>query len=271
MPGGRLATFARMDGQLSVPRDVHRSVNNRQIPMPRRKRRFQVRYSLRTLLLLFLVSGCWLAFRTHRMRIERRARETIESAGGSVAFDYQIDQDGQYKKDSKSSVPVWAINTFGEELFHRIAAVHLKGWVTPDYLDDGRLTLAKVYRRPVADDTLENIATLSHLRCLDLQMTDIENKDLARLSNLRRLRRLRIGGNRIDSIGLSHLQQLPELQYVDVKWTYMHAEYDSTNLPISASTLAGLENKVLIPTDFWETMEGELSWRDSDVVTDTNK
>ena len=54
--------------------------------MAERRRRFQLSFSLRTLLIVFTLLTCWLGWNIHRVRQREQAIQYITSLGGQVFY-----------------------------------------------------------------------------------------------------------------------------------------------------------------------------------------
>lgn len=93
-------------------------------------RRLRVQFSLRAMLLAFLVAGPLIALMHHsvyRAAVQRRAVAAIERKGGSVFYDYQFQEDGDMKQWSPSPPgPAWLRRIVGDDCFREVTHVTLK-------------------------------------------------------------------------------------------------------------------------------------------------
>ncbi len=172
---------------------------NNPAPDTARPRRPWFRYSLRTLLLAFVVVSVGLAWFTARMKKAHRQRAavtTIVSLSGLVIFDDQPDD--LTAAPSESSVPRWLRNLLGEDFFR--TAVHVVAF---------------------NDATMEAVRDLSEIRRLDFVGGPASDAGLVHASRLSRLEVLNLSDTQITDAGLEHLAGLTQLRELSLRGTYV--------------------------------------------------
>ena len=155
------------------------------------KRRW-FRFSLRTLLVLMTVLGAvfgWLGVRVNRARKQREAVAWVQQLGGTVYYDYEIDDDGYRLQDAEPPGPEW-----------------LRGYVRIDFLDDVRAV-------DLDGTQVSNVAPLAGLTSLkELHLCDTQVKDVTLLAGLTSLELLKLSGTQVSDVipltGLSNLKGL---------------------------------------------------------------
>ena len=94
--------------------------------MTTRSKRRRFRFSLRTLLVVFLVLGLglgWFAYKMRQAERQRRAVEGIEEVGGRVWYDYELEAH-QRGKAPEPPAPAWLRELIGDDLFADVSYVH---------------------------------------------------------------------------------------------------------------------------------------------------
>jgi hypothetical protein len=186
--------------------------------LPRIARRWQ--YSFATLLLVVTFLGIFLGVLANRAREQRTARKLILSLGGTVAYDFEVDDEGQRITDPPNPlVPNWIRGALGDDFLFRIVYVDLGGTGVSD--EDLRriscldgLMMLSLKDTAITDDGFETIR-LSDIRLLDVQFAhNLTDKTLSRIKVATQLRWLgatytKIGDATIEAI--SGHQQLHTL------------------------------------------------------------
>ena len=209
-----------------------------------RKRRW-LSFSVKTLLLLVLVSGVafgWLGMRLRKAGLQRESVTTIEQLGGQVRYEYQED------KWDKPSGPEWLRDLLGRHFFDRVVAVYFS---TPG----------------IPNDRVNDISFLSgmdHLRLLYLDRTAV--RDISLLADKKELQVLSISNTQIED--LSPLASLPNLETISFNRTNVsdlsplgkhklkRAWMRGTNVS-DISVLAGMESLVFL--DLYKTKVSDIS------------
>jgi hypothetical protein len=196
---------------------------------PKRRRRLAV--SLRSLMILILIVGVWLAWQTNRARTIRRAIDTIEKSGGLVVFQSPFNASGQWK--SWLHPPRWLYRKLGQE-----------------YLSDVEQVLFTSRKgEACAPEAMRALASLPRLQKLRLLNIPVSNGDMQAIGRLSDLEEIEImepfklitpmpsfnGGKEpsandppeLTIVGLRHLAGLRKLRKIEL----------ATRCPIEASIL----------------------------------
>jgi hypothetical protein len=161
---------------------------------PRRFREL-LRFSLRTLFIVFTIGCVWLGIVTKRARDQRAAVDRIAQLGGSVGFDYEFDRAGRHIENAEPWGWRWLRQRVGDEYFRDVV------WV-------------KLNETVVSDNDLRLIGKLRTTKNLGLNGTQVSDNGLAHIRHLRRLETLELGGTRITDAGLAHLRDLRQLEHL---------------------------------------------------------
>ena len=156
--------------------------------------RLRFQFSIRSLLVLTVavaVPCSWLAV---EMGKAREQREAVAALGEAVAYDYEVDQAGDWLLNTEPPPPLWLWNILGTDFFGDVVAV---------FIQDSN----------AADTKVENLECLPHLRSLDgCVFTDV---GLEHIGRLKQLQRLSVLGTFTDA-GLQHLEGLAQLQELHI-------------------------------------------------------
>lgn len=131
-------------------------------------RRWPVRFTLRTLLLVVTILCVWLAIHTQRASWQRQLVQQIQKSWGEVEYVQKV-QSSLRPGGRPSHVPSWLLKSLGEDFFYDIKSVTTR--------DAG---------------LLPKIAALSHLEELTISDHDLTDDELAALRGHRGLKRVRI-------------------------------------------------------------------------------
>lgn len=169
------------------------------------KSRRWCQFSVRTLLLIVTLIGCglgWLSMRIREARSREAAVAEIRGLGGYIVYEDELDAQGNYLPCAapELSGPAWLNALLGSEHFRNVNAIFLSG-------------------KPLNDDNLRQLATLTELRILWLDGTEISDAGLAHLGSLQRLAGLRLSESRISDAGLDQLRGLAQLKWLAVQHT----------------------------------------------------
>ena len=159
-----------------------------------KRRWFQ--FSLRTLLLLTAVFAFGMGMWSHRARQQKQAVTAILELGGSVYYDYHLENpDTPNVFDPKASpgAPKWLRAFVADEYFHTVVFVSLRDTTA-------------------ADDDLQVLCELPRVENLDLTNTKITGAGLAHLRHLTGLKYLGLWQTQVDDAGLAHIAGLTKLQ-----------------------------------------------------------
>jgi hypothetical protein len=168
------------------------------------------RFSLRTLLILMTVLGVWLGFTVHRVRLQSRAVQAIEAAGGQIAYDSRFD--------------------FSHELTGGRGDARegrgLRPYITRHFFDDvvrvevGRFDLR--YRKPDVRiaDVAPYLPDLAALKSLTVSHSRTGSSELAAIGKLKRLDTLIFFEGELstpEAVNLRSLTKLRELGMNNVR------------------------------------------------------
>jgi hypothetical protein len=155
---------------------------------PKPKRRWY-QYRLRTLMIfvtLVAVGMSWFAVRMQRVRRQKEAVEAIDKLGGAWI---------EYKYEFYGS-PKWLRKWLGNDFFKDVATIH-------------------VHKSEHISSILEHCNEFHDLEEFQIEIDEITDGDLKRISEYKNLRRLEIGhGEKITRVGLRYLNELKELRYL---------------------------------------------------------
>jgi hypothetical protein len=197
-------------------------------PNPRAKRRWY-QFRLRALLLLMAAFALWLGIKVHRVRQQEEAIQAVLDLGGTVYYDYQLEQDSYGRttidREAPPSGPAWLRAVVGEEYFREVTDVSLRD-------------------TKASDAELELLAKLPGLQSLDLANSPVSSDGLVHLRGLRKLRALSLCNTDVDDSGMKHIGRLTGLQRLSL-WNTKVGDDGLEQL----SGLTDMRNLVLDGTD----------------------
>jgi hypothetical protein len=184
----------------------------------------QLRFSLRTLIVVVLVIGVWLGRTVRNAGIQREAVAAIARAGGGVCYDWQW-EDGRFKRRGRPWWPTWLTDRVGVDYFYNVVAVSGIHATNLDMIQVGRLgrleSLTLGGPNEVTDDGLAKIEKLIGLKTLDVSGFLISDVGLAHLRGLVDLENLTLMHAKISEAGLAHLKGLTRLKYLVLSCTHL--------------------------------------------------
>ena len=203
---------------------------------PKPKRRW-CRFSLKTLLVVMLVSClgfAWIGHRLHRAR-ENRARvaasekpiktavAAIEESGGTVVWKNKSLRphtwlEEQFDDPGGADDPVGVVKvtevTFSDDATDA-DLVHLKDLIALEVVDISNWSTFPDRGKNVTDGGLEHLKGLTHLTKLKLfRRTNVTDAGLEHLKGLTNLEELRLSGTQVSDAGLQHLKGLKSLLWL---------------------------------------------------------
>jgi hypothetical protein len=181
-------------------------------PIPKRRRFLQ--FSLRSLLLLFLICGLltggWLAY-VAPYREQARTIARYKELGGSVGLE-------------PAEGPGWQRWLVGDDDFVRIVDVNLKETLAND--EDLKLLAPlshlrelRLWGTDITDDGLKHLRAHTDLVFLSLVDTRVTNEGLRHLSGMINLERLYLRRTDVSDAGLAHLSTLTNLGHLSLVHT----------------------------------------------------
>ncbi len=167
--------------------------------------RSHLQVSLRTLLLLVLVLGGLLAWKVNKTKKQEASVVWVREMGGSVLYDYEVDENGTAHKNPKPPAPRWLIDQLGIDFFDEVVSVNLFNTEVGDLTPLQGLKSVQFLRLTNTDlSDLSPLARLTDMRSLYLDGTEVS--DLSPLTGMADLRRLNI-----DHTPVSDLKPLAEM------------------------------------------------------------
>ena len=147
------------------------------------KRRW-LQFSLRTFFVLMTAFAVWFGWAMHNARQQRKGVAWVEELGGTVKYDYQIDEDGVRLPNAEPPGSKW-----------------VRGILGIDFMDD--VVLVDFTGKQVSDVTA--LAGLKKLQWLSLNFTRVS--DLSPLAGLKNLEMLDLNGTPVIEEQVTTLQQ----------------------------------------------------------------
>ena len=190
-----------------------------------RRRWWQVRLSLRTVLYLVVVVGVGLGWLVHRATVQRDAVAAIRAAGGKAFYDWELTTEvtsyghaPRLNPQATPHWPEWLVDQLGPDYFGTIQQVILGSSSTDTTLAQvGRLGRLEDLDAPTGgrftDAGLGHLRTLKHLRSFGLNgRTGVTGAGLAQLAGLTALERLAFGTSPVGDADLAWVRLLVNLR-----------------------------------------------------------
>ncbi|MDA1051685.1 MAG: leucine-rich repeat domain-containing protein [Planctomycetota bacterium] len=246
----------------------------------RRRRRYR-QFSLYTFLVMLLLGCVWFGGEANRVNQQRQAVAWVLKMGGTVRYDYEVNEHGVEVPSAKATGPEWL-----RDYYHQVVHVYINDNPVCDLTPLANLRSLQVLflsqtevhdLKPLAnlkslhtllfsgtsDGDLTPLANLKSLRELYLQGSSI--RDLTPLANLKSLQVLNLHGSSIrDLTPLANLKNLRELGLRQMQADDLAPLANLTNLQelslgdMSVSDLVPLANlKSLKQLDLWGTQVSE--------------
>ena len=190
------------------------------------------------IVLVFGAGSGWLAHLARQTQIQRSAVTVVTKVGGSVLYDWQIENGGIRVKPGTNIVsnevprwPKWIVDRLGVDAFGSVTDVSFRR-------PPGRPTSAEMV------EALAHVGHLSRLKHLTLILTPVNDAGLAHLEGLSNLESLMLRGrNEVTDAGVAHLARMNSL-----KGLYLENSQISDEGLASVSKLTGLETLNLART-----------------------
>lgn len=196
---------------------------------PPERRRWKVRFSLRSLLVATLVFGCGLGWSVSEMRRAKRQQEAvahIRSVRGHATYDYQINAAGESRTNRHPPGPAFFRSLVGDDFLCHVQRVSIHHARDRDLQAVGQLSQLNDLRlntRYVTDEGVSHLRGLRNLEHLDLWCNQVTDQGLQHISDLERLATLSIYGTQVSDAGLVHLRGLKNLRVLKVRDTQVTA------------------------------------------------
>lgn len=184
--------------------------------MARNRRRFQFTLRAAMLFVVLCAIPCsWLATRMHSVRKQHEAYAALRARGWGMLYEYQCDREsGGYHFAVNPSPPGPAClrAVLGEQFFADVMWVRSNGNVRETelkYLEQLPSCLNVELQSDGTDNALAYLRGMKQLDRLDLDGSQVSDKDVAHLEKLQFLRILYLSHTKISDAGLMHLASLP--------------------------------------------------------------
>jgi Leucine-rich repeat (LRR) protein len=172
--------------------------------LPKSPRRW-LRFSIRGLIALVLVSGVGLGWAVSNARIQRDAVAAITKAGGSVMYEWE--------PIGKPWAPRWLVDLIGVDLFGDVTYVWLPRTATDSVIEHvgnlGQLESLTIWS--LSDAGLANLKRLNKLTNLTLYGPQITDAEVVKVTALTKLTHLELHRTHVTDIGLAQLKGLTNL------------------------------------------------------------
>lgn len=182
------------------------------------------KFRISTMLLLTGILGIWLGVVANRAKDERQGTAAIRDAGGSVKFDYQYADDGEFIRNAKPPAPEVIRKAIGEEYFTNVveAEANTQQFTNQDLSQlKGlkELRSLRIFETDVTDEGIRSLEALKRLEVVDLRNNDVTDAGLAILGKFTSLKKLLISGTNVTDEGVAHLSELHNLEVLFLSGT----------------------------------------------------
>lgn len=188
-----------------------------------KRRRRWPRFSIRTLLLavlVFCVLLAWLGRDVARSRFQRSIVTSIEAAGGSVYYDYQLEP-GRIDLSKSPRGSAFVRSLLGDDIYATVNVVYfIERTTTDDDIANSR-GLSDVFDITVSgpgvtDRFVDDLLSFERLSSLKLIETSITAKGLAKLAKSKTLQHLTLYGADVSDAHLEQVPRIPNLEYLQI-------------------------------------------------------
>jgi hypothetical protein len=141
-------------------------------PIPASRRQW-LRISVRGLLVIVLIVGCWLGWMVRSAQVQRDIVKTIRRAGGSVWYEWEW-KNGRVVNGAKPPALPWLVSQIGIDFFGNVVAVQINEREPTIRLVQSFESIRGIYQRDgliVSDATLARLGDLKRLEFLGLEGT----------------------------------------------------------------------------------------------------
>lgn len=194
--------------------------------MSRRLLKRCCRFSLRSLIVLFLIAGIGFSVFHYRLRSAERQTATVarlKEFGGCVRYKNHHDVVSSPK--DVNFVSAWLTRQLGLDFFHDVETVCISG--RGEFSDDDfgsicdlrNVRSVRLGKTVVTDDGLQAISRLGGLRRLSISSPHITDQGMNHLCELDSLETLTLMDINLTDAGLAQLASLRNLEYLSVRKT----------------------------------------------------
>jgi len=258
-------------------------------------RRRWLQFSLRTFLLLVLVTSVWMGWYIRSVRRQQDSVRAITAVGGAVIYEHQFDVDGLHyqiqsrlpaslsRKLDNYLYDVEGVKLFAIKTDPNDALQHLEGVPKVEQLvfaetgvtDDGLRYVAQLQKlellhlaieSAVSDAGIEHFANHPSLVYFGIEYTEVTGNCLRTLRTIPSLRELSLRGNRISDDGLRYLRNMEQLKRLDLSGNEITdrglahlsrlRNLERLYLSDTGVTNAGLDHLVELHNLEWVTADG---------------
>ncbi|MGI8978032.1 MAG: leucine-rich repeat domain-containing protein [Pirellulaceae bacterium] len=192
------------------------------------RRRFALRFSLRSLLIAITLLCIGLSWWMYRARRQSAAVKGIRDSGGWVYYDYQRYDAKKSKSDfaADSPIPKMLIDGLGVDFFHNVDVVSM----VYAYEDGGKTRRDNPNASANISPLLSGFPYLRYLAVKEHQLDDAGFAELAKLKGLEEF--FFWDADQITDKGVTQLRNMPRLRTVHLSGTHLS--------DLGLATLAGL-------------------------------
>lgn len=199
--------------------------------MDSRKPKRWLRFSLRSLIFLLLLTAVGFAAFHSRLRNARRraaAVQRLKDFAGFVRYDNFAPSSSRAVAES-TALSEWLTEQFGVDFFQDVESVCISGgerYSDADFALTCRLRNVqslRLGRTLVTDDGLAPISNLRELRVFSIGSSHITDQGMQHIVGLPRLERLTLYDVDLTDVGLARLAALPKLELLQIKRTRVTA------------------------------------------------
>ncbi|QDT01250.1 leucine-rich repeat domain-containing protein [Adhaeretor mobilis] len=220
-------------------------------------RRRTIRYSLKSLLIVFTVVAVYFGIEANRVAKQQAALAILEKAGVSPIYDYEF-----FRKVKKGRIvdvgpwgPVWLHSLIGADYFRTIVGLNLAG---SEISDEEVIQLSSLLHKVryinlretnISNKGIGQLWKLTNLEELRLSSTEIGDDGMASIGRCSSLNTLGLADTPVTDSGLLHLKKLSKLQTIHLSYTSVTAEGVIQVLKSSRDTLKWLNVKHTLVDD----------------------
>ena len=187
--------------------------------LPTAPRRSWRSFRLRTILFFITVLGIALGVQVNSAKKQQRAVRAIRQYGGSVAYGYQFNENGDFDPKIQPPVAARLLDWLGDDFFFRAVEVDL---TRRAYYD--RVGTAPGDRF-THDGAMPHVGQLPHVRELVLKDKQVTDESMVYLKRLTKLETLAMwSAPEVSDNGMRQLENLKHLQLVDISDSQMTDE-----------------------------------------------
>lgn len=191
-----------------------------------RRLKLKLRFSLRSLIAVFLLSGIAFAAFHYRLRDAEQQSATVSRLkrfGGYVRYKNHYNVISKPKAESK--LGSWLTQQLGVDFFHDIDTICVSGrgeLTDSDFCsicDLRNVRSVRLGKTVVTDEALRTATALDGLEMFSISSPHITDEGMKHISQMRDLERLSLINTNITDVGLAKLACLANLEYLSLRKT----------------------------------------------------